>query len=58
MPMGKGNGSGGLGLLALPGQFKKVENPDQVFYTLEEVAKHDKHTDCWTIYKGKIYDVT
>ena len=25
---------------------------------MEEVAQHNTHTDCWTIYKGKIYDVT
>ena len=35
-----------------------VENPDQVFYTAEEVAKHASKTDCWTIHKNKIYDIT
>ena len=35
-----------------------VENPDQVYYTVEEVKQHNKENDCWTIYQGKIYDVT
>ena len=55
-PLPMGNGSGGF--LELPGQFNRVENPDIVFYTLEEVAKHNTPADCWTIYKGMIYDVT
>eukprot|EP00027_Filamoeba_sp_ATCC50430_P003103 CAMPEP_0168555028 /NCGR_PEP_ID=MMETSP0413-20121227/8105_1 /TAXON_ID=136452 /ORGANISM="Filamoeba nolandi, Strain NC-AS-23-1" /LENGTH=133 /DNA_ID=CAMNT_0008585829 /DNA_START=78 /DNA_END=479 /DNA_ORIENTATION=- len=24
----------------------------------DEVAKHNKRTDCWVIYRGKVYDVT
>lgn len=35
-----------------------VENANGVFYTLEEVAQHASQDDCWTIYKGKVYDVT
>jgi Cytochrome b5-like Heme/Steroid binding domain len=27
-------------------------------YTLEEVAKHDKHDDCWIVVDGKVLDVT
>ena len=33
-------------------------NANQEFYTLDEVAKHNKEDDCWTIYKGVIYDIT
>lgn len=35
-----------------------VENPGDTFYTIEEVAKHNKDEDCWTVLNGKIYDVT
>ena len=35
-----------------------VENPDKIFYTLEDVKKHRKADDCWTIYEGKVYDIT
>ena len=35
-----------------------VENPDTVQYTLEEVKQHNKENDCWTIYQGRVYDVT
>jgi len=35
-----------------------VENPNEHFYTLEEVAKHTAEDDCWTILNGRIYDVT
>ena len=35
-----------------------VPNAHSVFYTAEEVAQHKADTDCWTIYNGKIYDVT
>ena len=35
-----------------------VENPDDVMLTLDEVSKHNKEDDCWTIYQGRVYDVT
>ena len=28
------------------------------YYTIEEVKKHNKLSDLWTIYKGEIYDIT
>lgn len=27
-------------------------------YTLDEISKHDKATDCWMLISGKVYDVT
>jgi len=35
-----------------------VENPDSVFYPMEEVNKHNSEEDCWLVYEGRIYDVT
>lgn len=35
-----------------------MEDPDGQFYTPEEVMKHNREDDCWTVYQGKIYDVT
>lgn len=27
-------------------------------YTMEEIAKHNKKTDCWVVLHGVVYDVT
>ena len=35
-----------------------VANPDSIFYTLEDVAQHKKPDDMWTIWQGKVYDIT
>ena len=35
-----------------------VENADTVGYTWEQVAEHGTEDDCWTVYEGRIYDVT
>jgi cytochrome b involved in lipid metabolism len=35
-----------------------VENANQTFYTLEDVKKHSKANDCWTVYDGIVYDIT
>jgi cytochrome b involved in lipid metabolism len=35
-----------------------VENPDSIYYTMEEVKMHNSEEDCWLVYEGRIYDVT
>lgn len=35
-----------------------VENPDTVGYTWDEIAQHATDDDLWTVYEGRIYDVT
>ena len=36
----------------------KVENPDSVGYSREEIAQHSSEEDCWTVYEGRVYDIT
>jgi len=33
-------------------------NANSVFYTAEEVKQHTTDDDCWTVYKGIVYDIT
>ena len=35
-----------------------VQNANEIFYTLEEIALHNKEDDCWTILNGRVYDIT
>jgi cytochrome b involved in lipid metabolism len=35
-----------------------VANPNDIFYTEEEIAKHTSDEDCWTILNGRVYDIT
>jgi cytochrome b involved in lipid metabolism len=35
-----------------------VQNPDSIGYTMQEVAKHNTVEDCWTVFEGRIYDIT
>lgn len=34
------------------------EGVNSTFYTMEEVKQHATEDDCWTVYKGLVYDVT
>jgi cytochrome b involved in lipid metabolism len=35
-----------------------VQNGDTKEYTMAEVAQHQSDDDVWTVYEGRIYDVT
>ena len=35
-----------------------VDNPDSIPYTLDQVKEHKAENDCWTIYDGRVYDIT
>ena len=35
-----------------------MHNANETFYTLEEIAEHNKQDDCWTVLNGRVYDVT
>ena len=49
---------GGSGQLMGGKVTRLVDNPEEHVYTLEDVAKHRKRDDCWTVWKGKVYDMT
>jgi cytochrome b involved in lipid metabolism len=36
----------------------KIKQVSLKRFTLEEIQSHNKKTDCWIAYNGKIYDVT
>ena len=36
----------------------KVPNADSVVYSYEQVGAHNSEQDCWTVYEGRVYDVT
>jgi len=36
----------------------KAPLPEGMLLTLEEVAKHREVGDCWTIFQGRVYDIT
>jgi cytochrome b involved in lipid metabolism len=36
----------------------KVPNADSVVYIYEQVGSHNIEQDCWTVYEGRVYDVT
>lgn len=37
---------------------KMVSNPNENFIPMEEVAQHKTKNDCWTVWQGKVYDIT
>eukprot|EP00928_Gymnodinium_smaydae_P030692 TRINITY_DN22750_c0_g3_i1.p1 TRINITY_DN22750_c0_g3~~TRINITY_DN22750_c0_g3_i1.p1 ORF type:complete len:541 (-),score=117.14 TRINITY_DN22750_c0_g3_i1:100-1683(-) len=51
-------GGSQLQFMALMNANKNVQPPDGVLLTREEVAKRSKASNCWTIYQGKVYDIT
>jgi len=38
--------------------FTRPSDPDNTYYSAEEVKSHNKKDDLWIIVKGKVYDVT
>ena len=35
-----------------------VANPNDVLYTMDQVAEHNTEGDCWTVLNGRVYDIT
>lgn len=44
--------------LAADNQSEKAATGKGRFFTADEVARHNTKEDCWTIFEGKVYDVT
>lgn len=53
----RGGGSQ-LQFMQLTSERKRIQVPEGVQLTLEEVAKHRKPRDCWSVFQGKVYDIT
>ncbi|CAI2377593.1 unnamed protein product [Moneuplotes crassus] len=45
-------------ILESMGKAAVTKTPGAKYYTMEEVAKHKKADDCWTVWQGKVYDIT
>lgn len=39
-------------------QYIPVKNPNQKYYTAEEVSLHNTANDCWVVLFGEVYDLT
>lgn len=61
-PSGKFQRAGGTQLQFLQmlegNKNSKAPLPEGTLLTEEEVAKHSKAGDCWTIFQGRVYDIT
>lgn len=36
----------------------KTDSSSPIYYSLVEVATHNSESNCWTVVKGKVYDLT
>lgn len=37
---------------------KKQKSPENTFYSMPEVSKHNTVRDAWTVIRGQVYDIT
>ena len=35
-----------------------TNDANDTYFTMEEVGKHKRADDCWTVWQGKVYDIT
>lgn len=50
--------SNNLGVVGNESESKVVNNPRSSAITQEILSQHNKQSDCWVAYDGKVYDVT
>jgi cytochrome b involved in lipid metabolism len=44
--------------MTTPSKENNTETSDLKVYTWDEIKKHNKESDLWVVYKGKVIDVT